>query len=299
MPSKLPVVHPMNAPRLPRALLLVLIVPMVASAADWRPLFNGRDFSGWETYLGKPHPASRVPGLARDDKGAYTGAIGLDRDPLGNFTVVTLDDRPALRISGEGFGYLVTREEFTNYHLRLQFRWGDKKWPPREQAVRDSGLLYHVHGAPAVSSGVWPACVELQIQEQDCGDLFAIATRVSVPAAIVETEGRVTYQYAPDSLPIDFKQERPVGNRCVRLADHEKPYGEWNTIELISIGGDSIHIVNGRIVMRLHDARRKGEDGVWLPLTAGRIALQTEGAEIFYRDIEIRPITAVPAEYAQ
>lgn len=288
----------MNALRLPRCLLLVLFIPLAAGAADWQPLFNGRDLADWETYLGKPHAGSQVPGLARDDKGTYTEAIGLDRDPLGNFTIVTLDGRPALRLSGEGFGYLATRAEFANYHLRFQFKWGDKKWPPRDQAVRDSGLLYHVSGPPAVSSGVWPACVELQIQERDCGDLFAIATRVSVPAAIVEIEGRVIYQYAPDSLPMDFKQERPVGNRCVRLADQEKPYGEWNTIELISLGGDSIHIVNGRVVMRLYDARRKGEGGVWQPLNAGRLALQTEGAEVFYRDVEIRPITAWPAEYS-
>lgn len=279
-----------------------MLWPMAAlpAAEGWRPLFNGRDFTGWETFLGKPHPSADVPGLKRDEKGAYTGPIGRDRDPLGNFTVAEADGRPAIHISGQGFGYLATQEGFGNYHLRLQFKWGAKKWPPREQAVRDSGLLYHMHGEPAASGGVWPASVELQIQEHDCGDLYAIVTRTTVPARAVTTaDNKTLQQYDPAAAPVEFKQEKPIGNRCVRLADFEKPTGEWNTIELICLGGDSIHIVNGHVVMRLRDARRKGEYGDWLPLTAGRICLQTEGAEVWYRDVEIRPITEVPAEFRE
>lgn len=290
----------MTIPAPVRFAALVLLPLTILSAGDWRPLFNGRDLAGWETYLGKPHASAEVPGLARDAKGAYTEAIGKDRDPLGNFTVTEVDGGPAIHISGQGFGYLASREVFGNYHLRLQFKWGVRKWPPREAVVRDSGLLYHVHGEPAASSGVWPASVELQIQEKDCGDLYAIVTRVTVPARSFTTpDNKTLHQYDPAGAPVEFKQERPVGNRCVRLADFEKPAGEWNTIELVCVGGDSIHVVNGHVVMRLHDARRAGEGGEWLPLAAGRVALQTEGAEVYYRAVEIRPITAVPAEFAE
>jgi hypothetical protein len=49
--------------------------------------------------------------------------------------------------------------------------------------------------------------------------------------------------------------------------------------------------------MRLHGPRRI--DGAQpTPVTSGPIILQSEGAEIYYRDIEIRPITAVPAEFS-
>lgn len=286
--------------RLGFLLPLGLLLPLAAMAADWRPLFNGRDMAGWETYLAKPHASAEVAGLSRDEKGAYTAPIGSDRDPLGVFSVVDADGRPALRFSGQVFGVATTREEFGNYHLRLQFKWGTRKWPPRDQAVRDSGLLYHVHGAAGASSGVWPASVELQIQEHDCGDLYAILTQITVPARAVEgTNGRTLYHYDPAAAPVDFKQERPIGNRCIRLADHEKPSGEWNTVELICLGGDSIHVVNGQVVMRLKNARRKGAGDAWVPLQSGRISLQTEGAEVFYRDVEIRPLTAVPAEFAE
>ena len=57
--------------------------------------------------------------------------------------------------------------------------------------------------------------------------------------------------------------------------------------------------MNGVVVMRLHGARRiDGVDGP-SPLTSGQISLQTEGAEVFYRDVMVQPITAVPAEWAE
>ena len=288
------------APSVRLAVILLLPLPSALAADGWRPLFNGRDLNGWETYLARPHASTELPGLKRSDTGLYLEAIGKDRDPLGNFTVAEVEGRLAIHISGQGMGFIGTRENFGNYHLRLQFKWGEKKWPPREKVVRDSGLLYHMHGEPAASDKVWPACVELQIQEHDCGDLYAIVTRLTVPAHSFTTAANKTLQqYDPAAPPVDFKQEKPIGNRCVRLADFEKPAGEWNTIELVCLGGDSIHIVNGHVVMRLHDARQKDANGEWLPLTAGRICLQTEGAEIYYRDVELRPITAVPAEYKE
>jgi hypothetical protein len=95
-----------------------------------------------------------------------------------------------------------------------------------------------------------------------------------------------------------FVQRPPNGNRCVKLEDREVAHGEWNQLELIVLGADSIHIVNGKVVMRLHNAQlRIGSEIV--PLTAGQISLQTEGAECFYRDVQIRPIEAVPAEFAE
>jgi hypothetical protein len=83
----------------------------------------------------------------------------------------------------------------------------------------------------------------------------------------------------------------------MREEDAEKPKGEWNTLDLICFNGDSIHVVNGKVVMRLHRAERL--DGAKPgPIVAGQISLQTEGAEVYYRNVEIQPITAVPAEYA-
>lgn len=274
--------------------LALLLTGTSALAQDWQPLFNGRDWSGWDTHLAKPQPTSDVMGLSRDAQGKYTELIGLNRDPLNVFTVTDVDGRPALRFSGEVFGTLTTRASYSNYHLRLRFKWGRKKWPPREAVVRDSGLLYHVHGELGEGGATWPRSVELQIQEQDTGDLWTIRSQISVRAK--PREGKLAPIYDGAAEPVLFGTNTAGGTRCIKGADHEKPSGEWNTVELICVGSESLHIVNGHVVMRLSGARQQNGE-TWAPLTAGRISLQSEGAEVFFRDIEIRPITEIPPEY--
>lgn len=271
-----------------------------AQEAEWQPLFNGTDLSGWQTYLDKPEREWNVPGLKRDAKGKYLEPIGRDRDPLNVFTVVQLVDRPAMRFSGQGFGTLTTTRSFENYHLRLQYKWGEKRWSPRETMIRDSGLLYHVYSESGVVFGAWPRCVEFQIQEGDTGDLYALDTHLTVPATQpVNASGKSGgYTYDPRGQPTLFGGTSPAGVRCIKQETAERPHGEWNTVELICLNGDSIHIVNGKVVMRLKNAQRvDGNEPT--PLRSGAIALQTEGAEVFYRDIEIREITQLPKEYAE
>lgn len=98
-------------------------------------LFNGEDLNGWYTYQKQPEPTSEVPGLNRDDEGNYQEPIGLNKDPLKVFTVAMEDNEPAIRISGEVFGILVTEKEFEDYHLKLEFKWGDEKFPHNLQSL--------------------------------------------------------------------------------------------------------------------------------------------------------------------
>jgi hypothetical protein len=272
--------------------LLATAVPQRAAEA-WRPLFNGRDLAGWSMFMTKPDRTWEVPDLQRDADGNYLEPIGRNRDLLKVFVIENTEGRPAIHISGQGFGVIMTDESFADFHLRLQVKWGERKWGTKLHSPRDSGLLYFCHGPPGYDHETWPRSIEFQIQEHDMGDLFALGAQITVPARL---EGRL-WHFDPSGAPTLFVQKPPVGNRCVKLVDAERPNGEWNTLELICLGGDSIHIVNGKVVMRLHQAQRL--DGASpAPLTSGRISLQTEGAEVFYRDIEIRPITAIPPEFA-
>lgn len=286
-----------------RVPLVIVAAVLFATSAfgddSWRPLFNGRNLDGWSTYLRKPDPTWDVPGLRRDASGNYLEAIGRNRDPLRVFVVETVDGQPAIHISGQGFGVMTTEETFSNFHLRIQVKWGEKKWAPRINAVRDCGLLYFVHSEGGVDNRVWPRSIEFQIQEHDMGDLFALSAQTTVTARPkTGANGRTLYHYDPKGDPVLFTQKPPIGNRCVRLEDAEKPHGEWNTLDLIVLGADSIHIVNGKVVMRLRGAQRLDRPAP-KPITESQISLQTEGAEVFYRNIEIRPIAAVPAEYAE
>ena len=290
--------------RFPKLLLAGLLLSGAAAPAQtqsgWTSLWNGKDLDGWTTWMQRPAASSEVPGLQRDADGKYLEPIGSGRDPLNVFTVSPdVDGRSAIRISGEAFGELRTKASFTDYHLKLQFKWGEKKWPPRDKptTARDSGLLYHVHAAPGAEGRTWARSIELQIQEHDVGDLYAVGSAIAVRAKPRPDTQPALYDYDPAGEWTFFSQSQGASGRCVKQPDNEKPTGEWNTVELVVLHDDSIHIVNGKVVMRLHGPLRI-DASVPTPVTSGPIILQSEGAEVFYRDIQIRPITAIPPEFA-
>ena len=271
----------------------------VNAQTGWTSLWNGKDLSGWTTWLARPEPSSDVPGLRRDANGRYADPIGSARDPLKIFTVLpNVDGRPAIRISGEVFGEIRSTQSFKDYHLRFQFKWGEKKWPPRAAAEtpRDSGLLYHVHSEPGAEGRTWARSVELQIQERDVGDLYAVGSAIAVRVKPRAGTQPVVWDYDPTGEWTFFSQRAGSSGRVIKQPDNERPNGEWNVVELIAFGDDAIHIVNGRVVMRLHSPMRIDTDRP-MPVRSGTIIFQSEGAEIFYRDIEWRPITAIPAEF--
>src|SRR5436189_5827918 len=85
-------------------------------SAEWKILFNGKNFSGWDTYIAAAYDTTLKK---RDGE-----PLGLNNDVIKVFSVVKEDEQSALRISGESFGGISTTEEFENYHLQLEFKWG-------------------------------------------------------------------------------------------------------------------------------------------------------------------------------
>jgi len=259
--------------------------------SGWTSLFNGENLKGWYTYQKQPEPTSEVAGLKRDEEGVYLEAIGLNKDPLDVFSTVTEDEAPAIRISGETFGILVTEKEFEDYHLKLQFKWGKAKYPPRKNQKRDSGILYHSLGKEGAWGGVWMRSLECQVQEGDCGDYISVDT-VSADIQAIRDEENNLYLHSPGSETLTFSVERSY---CHKSQDFENPSGQWNTMEIYTVDGNAVHVVNGKVNMRLSNSRHflNGEE---LALTKGKIQLQSEGAEIFYRQVEIRNIDKIPDE---
>ncbi len=247
--------------------------------SDWTQLFNGKDLSGWDTWLGRPYKGKEI--------------IGLNKDPKKVYTVVTKDGKPAIRISGEVFGALTSKKKYENYHLKLEVKWGEKKWPPRANAKRDSGLLYHCVGKQGVAGTFWMESQECQIQEGDCGDYWSVAgPLVDVQGKRKGDRGPVTYEKGGKTYTVPSKG---VPRRIIRSHLNEKK-NAWNTIELLAVGGTSVHVVNGEVVMVLTKSRRK-VDGKDVSLTSGKLQLQSEGAEVFYRNIAIKPIDRIPEKY--
>ncbi|MBK8475721.1 MAG: DUF1080 domain-containing protein [Opitutaceae bacterium] len=130
---------------------------------------------------------------------------------------------------------------------------GGKRYPPREQWRRDSGILYLLPAAEP--DNVWPKSLECQVQEEDCGDIWCVA------GASLES-------------PTTSKQEWGM-KHIIRSENCERPRGEWNTLEIVCRDGEIEHWVNGQLV----------NTGSASTVRVGRILLQSEGAEVFYRDL--------------
>jgi hypothetical protein len=250
-------------------------------ARPWSRLFNGRDLSGWDTWLGIPYGS------------ADRAALGLNADPRAVFSVVQVDGAPAIRISGETFGALTGREEYGDFHLRVAFKWGEKKWPPRENARRDSGILYYAVGPlGATNNKAWMRSLECQVQEHDVGDFWGVEGAMADVTGEKTGEGKdlaVVFKKGAPPVPIDG-----TPRRAIKAEDNEKPTGAWNTVEVACLRGTCVHAVNGKVNLVLTNPRQPGPDGGIVPLSRGRLQIQSEGAEVFYRDIAIRPITAFP-----
>jgi len=85
--------------------------------------------------------------------------------------------------------------------------------------------------------------------------------------------------------------------RAIKALDNENPTGAWNTVEVLCLGGKCVHVVNGKVNLVLTNPRQPAADGTMVPLTKGRLQIQSEGAEVFYRGIEIRSIQQIPETY--
>lgn len=257
--------------------LLVAALLLAQCQSSEKELFNGTDLSAWDVYVASA--ADSIPPL------------GLNNDPNHMFSVVEVDGKPALRVSGEGFGGISTQQEFENYHLTLQFKWGENKIPSFINRKRDSGLLYHAVGPHGVDARAWMRSQEFQIQEGDCGDYWGVAGGVFDIPAIKNEKNE--WKYSKDGVMMTFSDSSAVGRRCWKDPDAEKPTGEWNTIDLYVKGDSSIHVVNGVVVMRLYHSRQS-DKGKESRLAKGKIQLQSEGCEIYYRDIKLHLIDKIP-----
>lgn len=251
----------------------------------WQSLFNGNDLEGWDTYLG--------PNYNHGQKKFDSIPVGLNSDPKQVFSVIKEDGENVIRISGENFGGISTIQQFKDYHLTLEFKWGSERWAPRKNEKRDSGLLYHAVGPHGADYGFWMRSQEFQIQEGDCGDYWGVAGGMFDIKASVNQDG--DYVYDKDGELLTFSASSDIGRRCIKYPDAENPYGQWNKIELYCKGATSVHIVNGVVNMILYNSRQM-DNGNDTPLTEGKIQIQSEGAEIFYRNIQIRQIEEIPSE---
>ena len=259
-------------------------------------LDNG--LSQWDIYLSYSYPEGYNGEIPKDAKGNDLPPIGLNKDGFNVFTMSEENGAPVLRVSGEYYGCVVSRQEFENYHLSLKVKWGDIKWHPRKHLLKDSGILYHSigpHGAESWRS--WMLSQEFQVMQGHMGDFWSQAnSAIDIRAYLPEYIMNPVADKSQNFLSMGKGEE--IKGYCMRSANHEKPQGEWNTLELICFENKSIHIVNGEVVMILQNSRYV-KNGEKVPLQKGKIQLQSEAAEVFYKDIHIKNLNSLPEIYKQ
>ena len=231
--------------------------PATAAGEPWVPLFNGRNLDGWYTFLqkhGKNSDPDRV--ITIED-----GAIHLYKNAADGSHVV--------------MGYIGTEKEYGDYHLRLQFRWGEKKFEPRYKMKRDAGLYYHILGDDAV----WPRALQFQIEQTNVGDLIALHGFAVDTWIDPKTKGA---DMATFQSPTHGGEPRVLGGRGIAYQKHlagDFELDGWNTAEVIARGDTTVHILNGHVVnegrnVRLADPEKPG---TFRPITRGRICARDRG----------------------
>jgi hypothetical protein len=279
-----------------RCILLVSIVSCSTTPDDhWRPLLD-KNLTQWETYLSYQHKVDYKGSIPVDDQGNAVVPVGIVKNNSQVFTMVEENGESILHVTGEVYGCLYTKQEFKNYHLKLQVKWGEQKHVPRTDKLKDSGLLYHSIGEPGVDYWrVWMLSQEFQIMEGHMGDYWNIASS-AIDIRAYQHEGNMNSIASEQQSFLPFGTGAAQGF-CLRSENHERSVGEWNTLELICFEDKSLHIVNGHVVMVLKNSRYI-KDGKTSALTQGKIQLQSEAAEVYFKDIQIRPLTELPPSYS-
>ena len=213
-----------------------------AQKNNWTALFNEKNLSGWDTYIGPP----------LDDNGKMISQIpvGLNNDPKKVFSVTKQNGEEVIRISGEQWGGIATKNEFENFHLQLLFKWGKLTWGQKKTKKRDSGLLYFATGENGADYGAWMRSQEFQIEEGNSGDYWGVAGGIQDIPSLKTTDS--SYVYNSTGALNTFSATSKTGRHCTKQGDAENPTGQWNTLDLYCHGDTSVHVINGKVMMVLY-----------------------------------------------
>jgi hypothetical protein len=232
-------------------------------------LFDGKSLDGFTTWLKDTHH--------EDPRRVFRITDGL------------------LHVTGDGFGYLATKQSYRDYRLRLEYKWGQKT--DGGKFVRNSGVLLHGSGAEGGGGGTWMPSIECQLAQGCAGDLIVIRGK-DHEGNVVPVQIAAETALGPDKRPrwSPGGEKKIFTNRQLWWNKHdpdfqelldtrgkndvESPRDEWTQVEIVCAGPRiSVHI-NGHHV----------NDAVDVFPAAGKILLQSEGHEVYFRHVELLPL---------
>lgn len=264
-------------------LACALLVPGLAGADDKATtpkdgpirLFNGKDLEGNYTWL--------QDAKYEDPRKVFTAHDGL------------------LHLSGDGFGAIVTKETYRDYHLIIEFKWGERTWQTRQEKARDSGVLVHCNGDDGNYNGIWMNSIEAQIIEGGCGDILAVRGKdakgellpISVTAETAkDRDGETVWKAGGERKTIQRGRINWFGRdpdwadkKGFRGKDDvESPFGQWTRMDVVCDKQRVTIFVNGV----------KVNEAIEVAPASGKIQIQAELAEMFVRRWELWPLGKAP-----
>ena len=232
-------------------------------------LFNGKDFTGLYSWVKGSGP----------------------EDPAKVFTVRD----GMIHVSGAKNGYVATDKAYRDYRLVVEYRWGKNTFGSKY--VRNSGILLHAVGPDGGAGGVWMSCVECQLAQGCVGDLIVIRGK-DTEGKVIPVQLTADVALGPDKRPRwkQGGQARTFTKGQLWWSLHDPDYkelidtrgkddvesrvGEWTRVECVCRGKEITVSVNGTTVNKCYDV---------FP-AAGKILLQSEGFEMDFRNVELKPL---------
>ena len=187
-------------------------------------------------------------------------------------------------------GLIVTKVPHSYYHVKVDYRWG------AEGGSMNAGLMTHVDLHSKCVKDNRPLSVEINMLAKAPGSIWLASKLGPFASSFIDKDNKT---YLPEDKGGAAHDASPFSNRTIlaRYPEAKKPNnnprGEWNTLEAIVRGSESVEIIhNGESVNLITGLTtpKPGTKEPGEPLTEGGIGLQSEGQEIFYRNFIIKPL---------
>lgn len=159
-------------------------------------------------------------------------------------------------------GHLITNTIYENYRLAARYRFAG--------TPGNCGILVHA-STPRALYSMFPKSIEVQLMHENAGDFWCIVEDI-----------RVQDMETRRGAEADWGTTEGKLRRIINLTDGtEKPLGEWNDIVIECLNKSVKVWLNGTLVNHGFDCTAQ----------RGQIALQAEGSEVEFANVELTPIT--------
>ena len=237
------------------------------------PLFNGKNWDGWHLKIrsGDEEMAKKV--YAIED-----GVVHVFNEQFPQEIDLNTG-------KNDTHGLFYTNKKYSRYIFRFEYKWGTRIANNFGEWQYDAGCYYHV-----TDDRVWPVGIEYQVR-------YDHTKKRNNTGDLIRPKG-AGYQWISNAEGTEFllpeeggKAHKGKGwmHAAAPTENYHALNDQWNRCEIIVMGDQyAIHKLNGDIVNIAVD----------LSHSEGIIGLQSETAEIFYRNIQIKEFKeAIPMEH--